>query len=71
MVTIEILEQLEKTAQEKHLLYLNAGQELLRQEGIVAKANLDYFERVKEEWQTANRAYRSFLSSFGSEKKVS
>lgn len=71
MVIIEILEQLEKAAQEKHLLYLNAGQELVRQEGIIDKANLDYFERVKEEWQTANRTYRSFLSSFGSERKVS
>lgn len=71
MSSREILENLEKTAQEKHLLYLNAGQALVRREGIISKTDMDEFDKAKEEWLSANKAYRSFLHSVGKDRKVS
>ncbi|WP_374164294.1 hypothetical protein [Arcticibacter sp. MXS-1] len=71
MTPSETLLKLEKEADEKHLLYLTAGQELVKQDGIIPKAALDNFEKAKEEWQKASADYRSFLSQFAKEKKVS
>ncbi|PWG81805.1 hypothetical protein [Pararcticibacter amylolyticus] len=71
MSTREILDNLEKNAQAKHLLYLDAGQALVRQEGVVSKADMDKFDQAKEAWLSANNAYRSFLLSLGKDRKVS
>ncbi len=71
MTPIEILEQLENTAQEKHLFYLNAGRELVQSEGIISKTDLDNYDMAKKNWLIASEAYRSYLTTFGSEKKVS
>lgn len=71
MTPIQILENLEKTAQEKHLQYLQAGQEIARREGTLSKTDLDGFDKAKEDWLAANSTYRSFLSTFGKERPMS
>ncbi len=71
MTPIQILENLENAAQEKHLHYLNAGRELVQHEGIISKTELDSFDLAKKNWLVASEAYRSYLEAFGSQKKVS
>lgn len=69
MTIKETLEKLKATAQEKQLLYLKTGQDLMRQkDGLLSKLQTDMFDQAREEWRLANSAYRTFLMRLGKEE---